>query len=335
MRHRRRSPTAAAVNRFRKTGVGLSGGAFESYGLAMNQSQWIVDGTAANFMEVAIDASHDAPVLVDFWASWCEPCKVLGPILERLAVELDGAFTLVKVDSDAEQQLAASLQIQSLPTCKLISKGQLVDEFSGALPEAQVRAFLAHHGVAAGPAEDAALTRAKLCLKSGDLAGAERELREGHARLHESSEPDAQTQAGEIGLMLCAVLAEKGEGAAALELFDALPPAVADSPRGRSLRANLSLEEQSADAGELAELAAAVEASPDDLAGRIAYGKALAAAGRHAEGLRLLMDTIHADRGFDGGAARVAMLEIFDAIGTEQEELVSDYRRELQTALFV
>ena len=304
-----------------------------SYSRGMSESKWIVDGTAANFMEVAIDASHAAPVLVDFWAEWCGPCKALGPILEKLAVELDGAFTLVKVDTDAEQQLAGRLGIQSLPTCKLISKGQLVDEFSGALPEAQLRAFLAHHGIG-GPSEDESLTRATACLEAGDLAGAERELREGYARLSSSPDPQAPEQLAEVGLMLCAVVAEGGDTAGAIALLDELPPTVADSERGRNLRARLSLGEQGADAGELAELAAAVEARPDDLAARITYGKALAAVGRHAEGLRMLMDTIHADRAFDEGAARKAMLEVFDAIGHDSD-LVSDYRRELQTALFV
>lgn len=311
----------------------MGSGRGASYPRGMSESKWIVEGTAANFMEVAIDASQAAPVLVDFWAEWCGPCKALAPILEKLAVELEGAFTLVKVDTDKEQQLAASLGIQSLPTCKLISKGQLVDEFSGALPEAQLRAFLAHHGVGAA-AEDEALVRAKQCLEQGDLDGAERELREGYARLSSSTDPLDVERFADVGLMLCAVIAEGGDAAGAIAMLDQLPPSVADSDRGRNLRARLSLGEESKDEGELAELAAAVEANPGDLGARITYGKALAAAGRHAEGLRMIMDTIHADRAFDDGAARKAMLEVFDAIGPDSD-LVSDYRREMQTALFV
>lgn len=305
-----------------------------SYPPPMSDSKWIIVGTAANFMDVAIEASRTAPVLVDFWAEWCGPCKALGPILEKLAVEFDGAFTLVKVDTEAEQQLAASLGIQSLPTCKLVVGGQLVDEFSGALPEAELRRFLAHHGVGAGPTEDVALTLAKAALEQSDLAEAERHLREGAARLAGESGPIATESAGEVGLMLSAVVAEGGDTAGALAVLDGLAPAMQDSERGRALRATLNLGADRADDGELAALTAAVEAAPDDLTGRIALGKALAAAGRHAEALRLLMDTIHVDRAFDEGAARVAMLEVFDALGADSD-LVHEYRRELQTALFV
>jgi putative thioredoxin len=300
----------------------------------MSDSKWIIEGTAANFMEVAIEASHAAPVLVDFWATWCGPCKALGPILEKLAVEFDGAFTLVKVDTDAEQQLAASLGIQSLPTCKLVIGGQLVDEFSGALPEAELRRFLAHHGVGGGPQEDVALTSARAALEQGDLNAAERHLREGAARLAGETGVSAAENAGDVGLMLSADVAERGDTAGALAILDELTPSVQESERGRALRAKLNLGAERADDSELAALVAAVEAAPDDLAARVTLGKALASAGRHAEALRMLMDTIHVDRTFDEGAARVAMLEVFDALGASSD-LVHEYRRELQTALFV
>ncbi|WP_419186435.1 tetratricopeptide repeat protein [Rohdeia mirabilis] len=300
----------------------------------MSDSKWIVEGSAANFMQVAIEASHAAPVLVDFWATWCGPCKALGPILEKLAIEFDGAFTLVKIDTDVEQQLAASLGIQSLPTCKLVIGGQLVDEFSGALPEAELRRFLAHHGIGAGPVEDVALTSAKRALEQGDLDGAERCLREGAARLAGETGPSAAESAGDVGLMLSAVVAERGDTAGALAILDELAPSVQESERGRALRAKLHLGAERADDSELAALVAAVEAAPDDLAARVTLGRALAAAGRHAEALRMLMDTIHVDRTFGEGSARVAMLEVFDALGADSD-LVHEYRRELQTALFV
>ena len=115
----------------------------------------VFDATAATFEDTVIRASLETPVLVDFWATWCGPCKTLGPLLEKLAADYNGAFVLAKVDVDAEQELAAAFQIRSVPTVMLVKGGQLVDGFPGALPEGQLREFLTHHGIAPAEAEAA------------------------------------------------------------------------------------------------------------------------------------------------------------------------------------
>ena len=131
---------------------------------AMNQTTnpHVFDATAARFEEEVIRRSMETPVLVDFWAEWCGPCKTLGPLLEKLAADYHGAFVLAKVDVDKEQELAAAFQIRSVPTVMLVKDGQLVDGFPGALPEGQLREFLTHHGIepAGAPAEEEAAAEA-------------------------------------------------------------------------------------------------------------------------------------------------------------------------------
>ena len=123
----------------------------------MADAAHVFDATAATFEAEVLQASLKVPVLVDFWAEWCGPCKTLGPILEKLAAEYNGAFRLAKVDVEAEQQLAGAFQVRSIPTVMLVKDGQLVDGFPGALPEAQLRQFLQHHGIEPAPAvEDVA-----------------------------------------------------------------------------------------------------------------------------------------------------------------------------------
>ncbi|MEZ5976841.1 MAG: thioredoxin [Planctomycetota bacterium] len=291
----------------------------------MANSPHVVDVDTRNFTAEVLERSQEVPVLVDFWAEWCGPCRTLGPILERLADEMGGAFRLAKIDTDRQPEIAQSLGIQSLPTVKLVHRGALVDEFMGALPEAQVRAFLAHHGIRkqGGLLENVEAARAR-----GDLEGAEKQLRDHLAG--DAAEPPRE----EVELALAEVLAEKGDAVGARAAYDALVPSMQDSERGRALRAGLALAADRASDDDLRRLALEATQRPDDLALRIRYGKALASAGKHEAGLRVLMDTVYADRDFDEQAARKAMLEIFDALGPEHD-LVADYRRELQMALFV
>ena len=125
--------------------------------MTMSNTSHVFDATLADFETDVLKKSMDTPVLVDFWATWCGPCKTLGPVLEKLAAEFNGGFVLAKVDVDKEQQLAGYFQIKSVPTVMLVKGGQIVDGFPGALPEGQLREFLGHHGVEAKPIEEEAV----------------------------------------------------------------------------------------------------------------------------------------------------------------------------------
>ena len=217
----------------------------------------VIDVTEATFRTAVLEASHDVPVVVDFWAEWCGPCKVLGPTLERLAGEADGDWILAKVDVDANQRLSQQFGIQGIPTVIAFADGQPVDRFTGALGEAQVRAFLD----SVVPSDlDRSVAAADAALDAGDLWSAEA----GYRSVLES-EP---THEG-AGTGLATLLLDRGENEEALEVLGRL----AKSETVRRLEAAARLV---GDGGDLDALAAA--AATGDDADRLAYGKALASA---------------------------------------------------------
>jgi putative thioredoxin len=279
----------------------------------------IVDVSSANFAAEVVERSKQVPVLVDFWATWCGPCRTLGPILERLANESAGAFVLAKLDTDREPDLAAAFGIQSLPTVMLLKGGRPVDGFVGALPEAEIRRFLAPHLT---PVRDP-LAEARELLEQGQVAEAAA-LLEG---LY-SERPQDDT----VKLLLARASVMQGDTTRALGLLEVLGPSTVDGAEARALRAQIALGQR--DTEGLAQLAAAAAAAPADLAARIRYGRALAAAGRTEEGLEELLATLEVDREFDGQAARRAVVEVLDALGPASE-VAHDYRRRLQTAMYV
>ena len=175
----------------------------------MSELPHVFDATTETFEAEVLRKSLDVPVLVDFWATWCGPCKTLGPILEKLAAEYHGAFVLAKVDVDKEQQIAAAFQIRSVPTVFLVKGGQLVDGFPGALPEGQLREFLASHGIV--PAEGAPVEEAPAPLDPQAQVAALRDAI--------SAEPDKD----ELKLDLVLALLKTGVAPAAERLLDARP----------------------------------------------------------------------------------------------------------------
>ena len=281
-------------------------------------SPHVVDVGVSNFATEVVERSKTVPVLVDFWAEWCGPCKTLGPTLEALAEELDGAFVLAKVDTEREQDLAGAFQVQSIPTVVLVVDGRPADGFVGALPEAEIRRFLEPH---IGPVEDP-LEPARAALEAGDAAAAVALLEALFA-----DRPDDD----EVKLLLARAALESGDRARAIGILDALPPSIADGAEARALRARLTLEQE--ESVDLTALAAAAE-NEQDLDARIAYGRALAGAGRVEEGLDLLLATIEVDREHDDQAARRAMVEVLDSMGAESDQAHS-YRRRLQMAMYV
>jgi putative thioredoxin len=277
--------------------------------------------TAADFEAVVVEGSHRLPVLVDFWAPWCAPCRALAPVLDKLAAEFAGRFTLAKLDTDQAPDVAGRYGVRGIPNCKLFVDGRVADEFTGALPERQLRDWLDNALPSrAGPHVASALGR----LAAGDAHGALADLDRG-AALDPSDE----------SLLLARVeaLARLGRADEAQAIVDELESPhrartrpLRDARRLAGLKAKLALAgPASADLVALARAAAAV---PPDGAAKLAYAQALAARGDYEAALAEYLALVAADRAFGDDAGRKGMLTVFAALGNDGD-LVRRYRREL------
>ncbi|TQM17793.1 thioredoxin [Pseudoxanthomonas sp. 3HH-4] len=284
----------------------------------MSELPHVFDATTETFEADVLRKSLEVPVLVDFWATWCGPCKTLGPILEKLAGEYNGAFLLAKVDVDKEQQIAAAFQIRSVPTVFLVKDGQLVDGFPGALPEGQLREFLASHGVQ--PAEAAA--------EVADAAPLDPQSQVAALREAVAAEPDKD----ELKLDLVLALLKTGEATEAERLLDALPANLATDDRAVKARARLGFASALKDAPSPDALRAAVAANADDLRARHLLGVHALVAGDSEGALEQFLEMLKRDRAFEDGLARKSLIDAFRVI--EDEVLVSQYRRKMSSLLF-
>jgi len=284
----------------------------------MSELPHVFDATTETFEAEVLRKSLEVPVLVDFWATWCGPCKTLGPILEKLANEYNGAFLLAKVDVDKEQQIAAAFQIRSVPTVFLVKDGQLVDGFPGALPEGQLREFLASHGVQ--PAEAADTPAEEIPLDPQQQVAA---LREAVA-----AEPDKD----ELKLDLVLALLKTGDASEAERLLDALPANLATDDRAVKARARLGFAAALKDAPAPDLLRAAIAANGDDLRARHLLGVHALVAGESETALEQFLEMLKRDRAFEDGLARKSLIDAFRVI--EDDTLVSQYRRKMSSLLF-
>ncbi|MEN5425765.1 thioredoxin [Stenotrophomonas pennii] len=283
----------------------------------MSELPNVFDAVTETFEAEVLQKSLQTPVLVDFWATWCEPCKTLGPLLEKLAGEYNGAFQLAKVDVDKEQQIAAAFQIRSVPTVFLVKGGQLVDGFPGAVTEGQLREFLAQHGIA--PAEP--------------VAEAEPEPLDPQAQVDVlRAQIAAEPGKDELRLDLAVALLQIGGVDEARALIDGLPANLATDDRAVRARARLSFASALKDAPAPETLEARISADAGDLAARHLRGVQLLLAGEDAAALEQFLEMLRRDRGFDDGLPRKALIDAFNVI--TDPALVSQYRRKMAALLF-
>ncbi|HSN64093.1 MAG TPA: tetratricopeptide repeat protein [Azonexus sp.] len=282
-------------------------------------SQFSFDVSIEEFETKVIQASLQVPVVIDFWAPWCGPCQTLKPMLEKLAEEYAGRFLLAKVNSDENPELSQHFGVRSIPSVKVLYQGQLVDEFNGALPEGQIRAFLDRFAL---PDAGGNLREEAAALVA---AG---QLDEALAKLSEAS----REKPGDEGIRLDAieVLMQLGRNDEAGQLLAADYTQAAD--RANALRARLAL---AAGAADTAGLEAKLAANPEDHATRLELARAYAGQNRFREALDNALEVVVRDRFFDEGAGRKALLQIFEALaGSEQfDDLVREFRRKLSAAL--
>jgi putative thioredoxin len=275
------------------------------------QLQQVSDDT---FEQAVIARSRQVPVLVDFWAPWCGPCRALGPVLEKVAVSYAGRVEVVKLNTDENQRTAGRYQIQSIPAVKLWKDGEVVAEFVGALPEARVRAFLDQH---CPDAASQAAAEVAAALAAGDRAGAETALATVLAA--GADHPRAHLAQARIALA-------DGDPDRAGALVDSIPLAADEFAAARTLAGLIELAREGRDGVDAT--AAAVAAQPDDPGAHYRHGCALASAGRYRDALDAFLAVVERDKRWNDEAGRKAMLAVFAVLGVRHP--VSDqYRRKL------
>lgn len=285
----------------------------------------IKDTTTQTFMADVIQESMKQPVLVDFWAEWCGPCKQLGPMLEKAVLAAKGKVKLVKMDIDKHPQIAGQLGVQSIPAVFAFSKGQPVDGFMGAIPESQIKEFISRiAGPGGDPDTEALLAEAEALLNEGDGAAA--------AQLFaQIFEQDAENLKAIAGLARCALAA--GELEQAKATLSLTPKGKENDPVIASARAALELAEQANDVGDLQALARQVEAEPKNFQAKFDYALALAAANRREEAVDQLLDIARRDRKWNDDGARKQLVQFFEAWGPMDENTIYG-RRRLSSILF-
>jgi putative thioredoxin len=285
----------------------------------------IKEGTDAGFAKDVVDASRVQPVIVDFWATWCGPCKTLGPALERAVLAAKGKVKLVKIDIDKHPVFAGQLRVQSIPTVYAFVDGRPVDGFMGAVPESQIKAFIdrlaAQSGGAVATEVDELIAMAKESLEVGDLGGAAQAFAQAL-----QAEPDNLIAIG--GLARCYLAGGDTERAAEVA---AMAPADAKTPDLESVRAALALAQGAP--SETAEFERRLARDPDDHEARLEYAKALAGRGLFQEAADQLLRIIERDREWNDQAARKQLLTVFEAAG-QGSDVARQGRRRLSSILF-
>jgi putative thioredoxin len=284
-------------------------------------SSAVIEVSDSDFQQTVIEQSRRVPVVVDFWAPWCGPCRMIGPVLERLAAEANGAWILAKLNVDHNPQTASRYGIQGIPAVKGFRNGQVVSEFVGAVPEPQIRRFIDQ---LVPSAADTMATEAKRLEAAGSLAQAETAYR--HALRSDASHPAALLGLGRV-------LFQRDLFDEALATLQRVPFGKPERKEAESWIAKASFRQQAALSGGEVEARRRLAANPDDLDARLALASAMAAKGSYREALEGYLEVVRRDRGAHRNQARQAMLSLFTLLGDEHE-LTGEYRPQLAMLLF-
>ncbi|AZZ94185.1 tetratricopeptide repeat protein [Hahella sp. KA22] len=286
----------------------------------MAESPYIIEATLENFPAEVLEKSMQVPVLVDFWADWCAPCKQLMPILEKLATEYQGAFILAKVNADQQQELASHLGVRSLPTVKLVHQGKLAGEFSGAQPESKVRELLSRYIQSPG-AE--LRDQARTLVEQGQ---AEQAL----AMLTQANQADPNNM--EILVDIAAVKVALGEKDEAAAILSSLPADIQGRPDVKQLLARIRFVEKAGAIAPLADIQQRLQSNAADSEARFQLALHAIMNNKFEDAVEALLNLMQTDRSYGDDAARKTLIELFDMLGAAHP-LVRTYRRKLYALL--
>lgn len=297
------------------------------FGTPTQNANLIQDVSEATFMEEVVEASRSVPVIVDFWAPWCGPCKTLGPALEAAVTKKGGKVKMAKINVDENQQIAGQLRVQSIPAVFAFVDGQPIDGFMGALPASEIDAFL-DKIIAASGGEDAGLEEALEAAEEMLGEGAVTDAAQTFAAVLSEEPENARAHAG---LARSYLLLDDLEKARAI--IANAPEAIQNDPALTAIAAEIDLKEASADAGEVPELKAKIEANPDDHQTRFDLATALAGHGDNEAALDELLELFRRDREWNDGAAKEQLLKICDMLGPK-DPIGQKGRRKLTSMIF-
>jgi len=302
--------------------LGLTGSA----GTAPAKNEWVRDVSERDFMAEVVERSREVPVIVDFWAPWCGPCKTLGPALEAAVAAAKGKVVMAKVNVDENQMIASQLRVQSIPTVFAFWQGQPVDAFQGALPNSEIKAFVDKLSALAG---DGGLAEAIEAAETMLAEGAAVDAAETFAAILGEEPENAEAFGGLVRSHIALGNLDQAEG-----FLTAAPAKIASAAPVEAARAQLALARQAENAGPVTDLLARVEADPSDHQARYDLALALHAAGRVEEAVEQLLDLFRRDREWNEGAAKAQLLTIFDAL-KPTDPIVLKGRRKLSSMIFL
>ena len=290
----------------------------------MSDSPYIHNVTLEDFESVVIQNSFKQPVLVDFWAEWCNPCQALIPVLTSLAEEYQGAFILAKVNTDEQGELASQAGVRSLPTVKLFVNGEMVNEFMGALPESEIRKFLDPY------IQSESQTVSDQVLSDAIQAYTDGKEQEALEMLNTALANDPQNS--KLKINIARLVANQNDFESATALLDTLTDEEKDQPEVKEILTQIKLANQLKDLGDPAELEQRIKDNPDDVDALFQMSTYLTAGSNYEAAISILLQVMQKDRTYKDDAARKGLIEIFDMLGNDNP-LVQTYRRKMFTLL--